>query len=67
MTPIDVNKAQLQMYGNQVIPEKMPLDKTLFRTLLDEMAKSGRNEDAIRMIADMLEEMDKRIKELESK
>jgi hypothetical protein len=36
MLPIDINKSQLQMYGNQVVPEKMPIDKTLFRTLLDE-------------------------------
>ncbi len=70
MNHIDNNKAQYQMYGNSVhlTPNEIPQnEKTLLRTLISDMAKSGKIEDAMSLICDTIEEMEKRIKELENK
>jgi len=63
MNHIDVNKQQIYMYGNSVqLPQP---EASLFRTLVTEMARSGKYDDAIKMLVDTIEEMEKRIKELE--
>jgi hypothetical protein len=70
MNHIDNSKSQYQLYGNTVhltsneIPQN---EKTLLRTLISDMSRSGKFEDAMNLICDTIEEMEKRIKELENK
>lgn len=69
---LDNSKAQYQMYGNHVQvlvhPQGLPQnEKTLLRTLVSEMSRTGNFEEAMRLLCDTIEEMEKRIKELEEK
>ncbi len=62
-----------QLYGNSVHfqPEKPTVvedtEISLFRSLVSEMAKNGKYEEAIKMLVDTIEEMQKDIKELQQK
>ena len=80
MNHFDVNKAQVQslgssvqlkreMYANTVRfqPEKPQIEqdeKTLLRTLIEELTKSGKYDDAIHMLLNTIEDMQKDIKEM---
>ena len=69
MNPIDVNKAQVQAYGNQVVYTQNldQSEKSLMQSMLADMTKSGKTEEAFKIILDMIEDMEKRIRELEQK
>ena len=54
------------MYGNQtIIPQ--PKEESLFKTLITEMAKSGKYEEAFKMLVVAFEDMEERVKNLEKK
>ena len=69
MNSIDVNKAQVQAYGNQVVYTQNldQSEKSLMQSMLADMTKSGKTEEAFKIILDMIEDMEKRIRELEQK
>lgn len=83
MNQLDVNKAQVQSYGSNVQLKRQLYANTvqsptkptvienseisLFRTLVAEMSKNGHYDEAIKMLVDTIEEMQKDIKELQQK
>lgn len=65
MNHLDINKAQFQMYGDQCIYKQIDQDeKSLLRTLIEEMTRSGKYEDAIKKLLDTIEDMQKDIQEM---
>ena len=66
MNHIDVNKAQFSAYGNQLLsPPKLEQGEiSLFRSLVSEMARNGKYEEAIKLLVDTIEELQNEIKEM---
>jgi hypothetical protein len=67
---IDNSRRQYELFGNsiQTSPKELPqCEKTLLKHLICEMSKNGRYEEAFEMLCTTIDELQKRINDLEAK